>query len=90
LSYEISLFIVKHVGDVKPRTNHLAVLSVESRTVRDPTVRDLDIASASFQMVRDLDAVTDPPLHAFGRSAMVQRVFFSAKNPRTRPQERSR
>jgi hypothetical protein len=27
-----------------------------------------------------------PPLHTSGRSAIVQRVFFSAKNTRTRPE----
>ena len=46
---------------------------------------------AQGRTVRDLGAGADPPLHASGRSAlgaglfaMAQRVFFSAKNPRTR------
>jgi hypothetical protein len=62
-------------------TNHLVVLSTEAGAVRD-----------TGRTIRDLGAGVDPPLHAFGWSApetgwsmIAQRVFFSTKNPRTRP-----
>jgi hypothetical protein len=45
-------------------------------------------------MVRDLGAGANPPLHAFerpaleaGRSTIAQRVFYSTKKPRTRPEK---
>jgi hypothetical protein len=69
-------------------TDHLAVLSAEARTVRGT---GLDGPRSG--------AGATPPLHASGRSvpraerssprakrsAITQRVFFSSKNPRTRP-----
>lgn len=56
------------------RTNHLSVLSVETRTVRD--------MSAGADPPLDTFGRYAPET---ARSAIAQRVFFSEKNPRTHP-----
>jgi hypothetical protein len=55
-------------------TDRLAGLSAEARTVRDLAQERLLLCTLS-----------DGPRLGTGRSAIEQRVFFSAKNPRTRP-----